>query len=220
MHARLKVLRGYSRAEAAVYERWLAGAVSSAVSPVIAEIAGSTSEGAQIADVGCGGGRVLEALQVVAPRVRPVGIDLSAFELAAARRRLYGNVALVQGSAGDLPFRSNTFDVTLSVCSIKHWPDQSRGLSECVRITKSGGTLVIVELDGEARLAEWRRFVAGTDVPKVLTRAYARASHRLIVRWSATARALTSLFAGLQVSEVRVEPVPNEPMIAVIAKVI
>jgi SAM-dependent methyltransferase len=73
-------------------------------------ILAATAPGARVLELGCGYGRVLEAL---APRcARLVGIDLSLASLALARRRLAEpSVALAEMNAAVPGFRVGSFDL-------------------------------------------------------------------------------------------------------------
>jgi SAM-dependent methyltransferase len=51
----------------------------------------------------------------------------------------------VRGSAMDLPFRDVSFDATLSVLTLHHWPDVARGLRELRRVARD--RVVILTFD-------------------------------------------------------------------------
>jgi ubiquinone/menaquinone biosynthesis C-methylase UbiE len=36
----------------------------------------------------------------------------------------------IQASAGDLPFADKSFDASMAILTIHHWPDKAAGLSE------------------------------------------------------------------------------------------
>ena len=52
------------------------------------------------------------------------------------RRRGQLNALVVQGSAGQLPFLNSTFDVTLAILTVHHWPDPQAGLAEMCRVAR------------------------------------------------------------------------------------
>lgn len=200
-----------------VYDRYLAGAVANAVVPLVEEVAASLTAGSTVVDVGCGGGQQIRGLLDAAPGLRVTGVDPSKYELAAARRRLGERASLVRGSASALPLTSKLADATLSLCSIKHWPDPRQGLAECVRVTKPGGQILVAELDGTTTAREWRRFVATTEVPAPSRMVYATASHRLVVRWSITADQVTEMLSGLPVARVAVSRLDSTPLLVATA---
>ena len=103
-------------------------------------------------DVGCGTGRLLEAVAAARPGLRLLGIDLSPEMLAVARERLGGAtraagvaVDLHVADAEHLPFADGTAEVVTCVDSFHHYPDPAAALAEMHRVTRSGGALVIGE---------------------------------------------------------------------------
>jgi SAM-dependent methyltransferase len=77
-------------------------------------------------------------------------------------------VQLTPGSALDLPVDDAAFDAVVSVGSIKHWPEPARGLAECTRALRPGGTLVVVEVDRGCLLDDARAFVARWRMPAAM----------------------------------------------------
>jgi SAM-dependent methyltransferase len=68
------------------------------------------------------------------PRDRPVvAVDPSAVMIAQRDR---GAAPAVRGSASQLPFRDASFDASLAVLTIHHWPDLARGLRELRRVAR------------------------------------------------------------------------------------
>jgi ubiquinone/menaquinone biosynthesis C-methylase UbiE len=141
------------------------------VREVVDEVLTSASPVETALDVGCGGGQVSRLLAQRLPGARVIGVDLSGAMVARARaagRRL-GNLEIRRGDAMDLPLPPASADLCVSVASIKHWPDQRRGLEQIRRVLRPGGTLVVLEVDrrcspGSARAfaAYWRRVLPGT----------------------------------------------------------
>jgi SAM-dependent methyltransferase len=92
-------------------------------------------------DLGCGLGSALFAL---APRARlAVGLDILLTDLLIARKRFIeagiDNVALVCGSALELPFPDGSFAPLNATDAIEHMPDQRRFLAEARRVLAPGG---------------------------------------------------------------------------------
>lgn len=56
---------------------------------------------------------------------------------------LLRNAQVVACSAEVLPFENGSFDAVLSLYSLEHMPDRPRCLSECRRVLKPGGKLVV-----------------------------------------------------------------------------
>lgn len=87
-----------------------------------------------ILEVGCGTGLILERIQLFARRAE--GIDLSPGMLERARAR---GLNVREGSATELPFSDDSFDVTCSFKVLAHVPDVERALAEMARVTRPGG---------------------------------------------------------------------------------
>lgn len=62
-----------------------------------------------------------------------------AVELSATmiHQRALDSAPVVQASAMALPFESNTFDASLAILTVHHWPDKARGISELRRVASS-----------------------------------------------------------------------------------
>lgn len=97
-------------------------------------------EGRDVLEVGCGTGLVLERIAQFARKAR--GIDLSPGMLEKARAR---GLDVVEGSATQLPFDDESFDVTCSFKVLAHVRDIERALKEMARVTRVGG-VVLAEL--------------------------------------------------------------------------
>ena len=50
-----------------------------------------------------------------------------------------------EGSAENLPFDDQRFDLVVSTTSFDHWEDQGRGIEECARVLRNGGHFVCVD---------------------------------------------------------------------------
>jgi SAM-dependent methyltransferase len=111
-----------------------------------------------VADVGCGNGAYLAELARRGHAGRVVGVDLSAGMLAAARRRAPAT-GLVAGDAAALPLCDHAADLSLSAHMLYHVPDARAAVRELRRITRPGGT-VLVLLNGHDHLRELRDLLA------------------------------------------------------------
>jgi len=56
------------------------------------------------------------------------------------------------------PFEDASFDIAISIASIKHWSDPVRGLREIRRMLKPDGRAFVVEADRDASFGEMRRW--------------------------------------------------------------
>lgn len=90
----------------------------------------------RLLDAGCGNGNDL--LYYKDHGAFGVGIDCSPKMVLKASRK---NLMVVLGSFEDLPFKDNSFDVTVSKYAIQDSGNVRKALSELARVTKPGGVL-------------------------------------------------------------------------------
>ncbi len=108
-----------------------------------------------VGDLGCGTGRLVEALAPFVAQV--VAVDASAAMLGAARRRLAGspNVELRRGDLGALPLGDASLDAAVLALVLHHVGDPGRALAEVFRVLKPGGRAVVLDMQPHDR-AEYR----------------------------------------------------------------
>lgn len=102
-----------------------------------------------ILDVGCGIGGATRFLGETFPDARVTGITLSPVQAARATELnaaagLDDRVANMVLDALDMDFPDGTFDIVWSLESAEHIPDKHMLVSECMRVLKPGGTLVML----------------------------------------------------------------------------
>lgn len=131
----------------------------------------STLRTARILDAGAGQGYLSVLLASHSPDAQVTGIDYSLMQVRRAenyrRQKKVLNCAFEQNNILSLAFQDAVFDATVSVGSIKHWPDAHRGLTEIHRVLKPGGCLMIAETDREVSDDNLRKFVKGFHIPFV-----------------------------------------------------
>ena len=71
-----------------------------------------------------------------------VSVELS---MTMIRQRPPGAAPVVQATAMTLPFGTDTFDASMAILSVHHWPDKERGLEELRRVAR--GRVVILTWD-------------------------------------------------------------------------
>jgi len=103
-------------------------------------MAAELGQGGTVLEVGCGGGMGLPYLQAQARMV--VGGDYTMALLKEARHHL-PDAPLVRMDAQRLPFRDRSFDVVLLLEMIYYVADQEAAFSECRRVLKPGGKLMV-----------------------------------------------------------------------------
>jgi ubiquinone/menaquinone biosynthesis C-methylase UbiE len=110
--------------------------------------------GLAVLDVGCGAGDDARLMaEQVAPTGRVVGIDTSDFMVEEARRRAAIGTLPLTFSPGDvqrLDFADDTFDCCRCERVLQHVADPAQALAELVRVTKSGGHVVVADGDWAA----------------------------------------------------------------------
>jgi ubiquinone/menaquinone biosynthesis C-methylase UbiE/DNA-binding transcriptional ArsR family regulator len=101
-----------------------------------------------LADIGCGTGSLTFELARFAGKV--IGIDLSREMLRRARaickERQLRNVEFRQGDALNLPLKSHSIDAAFCVMVLHFLPDPQRAIADLCRITRRGGTVILVDL--------------------------------------------------------------------------
>ena len=104
-----------------------------------------------VGDLGCGTGRLAEA---VAPFVaRVVAVDESPDMLEAARRRLgeVGNVELRTGRLEALPLEDGSLDVALLGLVLHYVPDPGAALAEAARVLRPGARVLVLDMLAHGR---------------------------------------------------------------------
>jgi ubiquinone/menaquinone biosynthesis C-methylase UbiE len=158
---------GYSSLDALAFDRLFIKMAGPLHDAALAELAPWIRSGMRILDVGCGGGQFALRLADRFTDIELVGVDLSPDQVARARKRTSGRVQLsfLEGSALDLPFAAEAFDLVYSVGSLKHWPDPELGLRECARVAKSGARLFVMEGDRGCRHEDLLELGAAWGLP-------------------------------------------------------
>jgi SAM-dependent methyltransferase len=127
---------------------------------VAADLLGS-SAGQQVLDIGCGGGDWALDLAQRFPSLQIVGIDISMTRISHARklaveRGLEGTCFLLMDASKTLDFPEASFDLihvrfAQSYLSAAAWPSF---LTECRRVLRPGGRLVVVECENPITTSE------------------------------------------------------------------
>ena len=111
-----------------------------------------------VLDAGCGTGDDARAMvSWVGPTGRVVGLDLHDETLVEARRRAADAgipVEFVQGDVQRLPFADATFTGCRAERMFQHLEDPRQALRELVRVTRSGGRIVVFDADWETLIVD------------------------------------------------------------------
>ena len=124
-------------------------------------------DGWTILDIGCGGGATLQRLLKRSQGSTVYGIDISEESVAKARqvnaRVLNKQVFVCQGSAEQLPYDDETFDLVTAVETVYFWPHLPACFQEVRRVLKQGGkfAILIEVVEGDSM---WTNVVKGMKV--------------------------------------------------------
>jgi SAM-dependent methyltransferase len=104
-----------------------------------------TKRSLNILDLGCGNGIASYAFAALGHNVSAIDPDSSedvGIGAAArlARRVSQGTIATSRSFAESLPFADDSFDIVYARQSLHHFSELSRGVAECARVLKPGGT--------------------------------------------------------------------------------
>jgi arsenite methyltransferase len=162
--------------------------------------------GIEILDLGCGTGFPLFELAMIhGAESHVTGLDPWTDAITRARARLafmeLPNVTIIEGDGAQMPFEKDRFDLIVSNLGINNFADPAAVLSECRRVLRPGGRIVLTtNLDGHMR--EFYELYAETlselTLEKYLPRLEANRSHR---GTTSSVRALLEA-AGFQVTRV------------------
>lgn len=125
-------------------------------------------EGARVLDLGCGAGQDVYVLaQMVGPKGRVVGVDMTAEQLEVARRHIdwhkkkFGyccsNVSFIEGYIEELDklgLEPGSFDVIVSNCVINLSPDKAAVLRGARSLLKPGGEMYFSDVYADRRLPD------------------------------------------------------------------
>ena len=92
--------------------------------------------GAKIIDVGCGSGLTVEFLR------EKYGFEATGIDINATGEKNHLHAA----PAGQLPFEPDSADGVFMECSFSLFNDQDAALSECYRVLKPGGWLIVSDM--------------------------------------------------------------------------
>jgi len=202
--------RAFSPLDAFIFEKAIAPAVSRIIGPLVSSLVGGT----QVLDVGCGGGMIARSV-AESSRCNVLGVDPSTSQVRRfnRHRRERPEVRAIRGRADALPFSTGAFDSLYSSCTWKHWPDAARAAAECARVVRSGGAIIVVEIDRAGTKDDWRRFVSAGRVPRGLRKMVIWFTLLMVAPVGPCATSLGASFDGLPVSPPKVSKLGDLPFL-------
>ena len=107
--------------------------------------------GAEVLSVGCGPGVILNAVSALDSSIKATGIDISADRVQEATERNPKNPRLqfFRGDAQAMQLPSDHFDVVYSRMLLQYLREKEKAVAEMVRVCKPGGTIWILEPNGD-----------------------------------------------------------------------
>lgn len=137
--------------------------------------------GGKVLEVGFGPGRL--HVELVRRSELCVGLDLAWGMCHFTHRRLLKSglaARLVQGSVFNVPYPACTFDAVVSTFAFSGFPDGKRAMDEIVRVTKTNGSVILVDIGlptDQNRIGVWLARLwekigdSLTDQPKLMDKA-------------------------------------------------
>jgi ubiquinone/menaquinone biosynthesis C-methylase UbiE len=131
--------------------------------PVVTAVCSGRVLPRRVVDLGCGTGRLLEALLPRLAGAELVGIDPSQGMIAVARTRFAAEprVRLEVATAAHLPLADASADVATTTMSFHHWDHQDEALREVVRVLAPGGRLLLADVLGIGFFGRIMRWTGG-----------------------------------------------------------
>lgn len=110
-------------------------------------------DGDRVLDIGCANGYSTFRQAALHKLVSITGVDFAANMVESANKTkkqkgLSDDVSFMEGDVRSLQFPDNTFDVaytTRVLINLPTWDQQIQGISECIRVVKPNGTIVLSE---------------------------------------------------------------------------
>lgn len=125
--------------------------------------------GANVLDIGCGGGANLLRLAKLAARGTVCGIDISECSLECSRKKVReyiaeGRCQVKYGSAEEIPFPDGFFAVVTAFETVYFWKDMAVALREVRRVLREDGLFMVVNDQSDAQNNCWAGIVEGMTV--------------------------------------------------------
>ncbi len=122
-----------------------------------------------VIDIGCGKGRFISKLLERNPEIKPFGVDISDEILKSVEPK----IVTKQGSLLSIPYPDSTFDLSYCIEALEHAVNIEGAIREMARVTKKGGTLVIIDKNinklGSMALSEWETWFDAQELTNKMT---------------------------------------------------
>ena len=173
----------------------------------------SLSPGARVLDLGCGTGVTLRHL-VTRRGYRAAGVDPSPLLLEQARAN-HPSLSVVRGRGEALPWAGGSWEAVLAECSLSLAGDLDGTLSECARVLRAGGHLLVSdvyareeEFPHDLQAAPVSCCLAGARTRNAWHEAFSSRGFRILL-WEDHSRALKEFAAQLILSSPTRQGIPS-----------
>ncbi len=127
------------------FEKWAENWEVSEKSKIIAgifvkELIGKNSN--LILDLACGKGVLRNYFHTNIPGSKVVYVD-KAFAMIRGLKETYPDEMALRGEGENIPFGKGEFDVVIIFNSFPHFTDKEKTISECYRVLRKGGRLIV-----------------------------------------------------------------------------
>lgn len=138
---------------------------------IVREVVSKQQKNAKIADVGCGKGGYLKNLITDVPDAEYYGIDISE---AVMKYVDDSRIKLKSGSLTSIPYPNDYFDMIYACESLEHAIDINSAIREMARVTKPGGTLLIIDKNkdhlGDLEIESWEQWFDEKKLSNIMMR--------------------------------------------------
>ncbi|MDA0183925.1 methyltransferase domain-containing protein [Solirubrobacter phytolaccae] len=127
------------------YDRWVNPLFWTTEMRALALDAAHLEPGQQVLDAGAGTGFTTEGIVARVDAADVTMLDQSPHQLQRSRTKpALAACPRMIGDAEALPFEDDRFDRYVSAGSIEYWPDPQQGIAEAYRVTRAGGTALVI----------------------------------------------------------------------------
>jgi ubiquinone/menaquinone biosynthesis C-methylase UbiE len=149
---------------AELYQRYLVPAITSKWATDLVDRA-KPKPGETVLDVACGTGVVARLAAKIMAQGQVIGLDLNTgmLDVARALPNEGAEVAWIEGSALNLPFRAKSFDLVLCQLGLQFFPDRQQALREMHRVLSHSGRIALSVYSPIERTPGANAFVLALD---------------------------------------------------------